>query len=433
MHEVIILRRLEKKATEENIRTALAENTIKRNTDLAQMISIIRNIGDGYSIALNSKWGTGKTFFVKQMKLILDAFNPNITQNDAKNNSIIEVCKKLNIKVEEPYLTVYYDSWKNDNDIDPILSLLFSIIQDRIGTGDDFNSRNYGELFCEISDMISKLKLGAGIGNALKTLKKDDLLSEIKKEKDLQQKIESFFEALLPEKADHLLIIIDELDRCKPSYAVTLLERIKHYFDYGKVTFLFATNLHELVHSIKHYYGDDFDATGYLDRFFDIVLELPEVDPAYYFKQIMGNSDYYVFDNMCEEVIKYFGFGMREITRFCSVVKSVAYNPTHETGDVLGDDRRANKFVLIVYLPILIGLRMKNQGLYKEFIEGHGSSVLKDIFLKTSYSDNCYLDWLEDFGTEHRFGEKYDLNQLCDKILLTYDYFFLYLKKLMVY
>ena len=70
--------KLEKKSTEENIKTTFIDNTINRNVDLARMISIIKSVGDGYSIALNSKWGTGKTFFVKQIKMILDSNNPNI-------------------------------------------------------------------------------------------------------------------------------------------------------------------------------------------------------------------------------------------------------------------------------------------------------------------------------------------------------------------
>ena len=375
------MKRLEKKSTEENIRTTLIDNTINRNVDLAQMISIIENIGDGYSIALNSKWGTGKTFFVKQIKLVLDSYNPNIMKTHEEVEAVMDVCKKNGINIKKPYLTVYYDAWKNDNDADPVLSIIYSIVKDCMGDADDFKKHSYSEFFYEIADLISNAKFGIGIGNLLKSIHKTDLLTVIRQEKDLQERIEEFLDSLLPEKANHLLIIIDELDRCTPSYAVMLLERIKHYFDNDKITFLFATNLHELAQSVKHFYGDDFDSTGYLDRFFDIVLELPGVDKTTYFKHIIGEGDHFVFDKMCCEVIKYFDFGMRETTRFYTLVKSVSYSPTHNRDDIRDPERKANKFVLEIYLPVLIGLRMKNHNLYREFVEGRGRNVLSDMFL----------------------------------------------------
>ena len=47
-------------------------------------------------------------------------------------------------------------------------------------------------------------------------------------------------------KGNRLIIMVDELDRCKPSYAVKLLERIKHYFTNDRITFVFSVNTYEL-------------------------------------------------------------------------------------------------------------------------------------------------------------------------------------------
>lgn len=69
------------------------------------------------------------------------------------------------------------------------------------------------------------------------------------------------------ERADKVVIFIDELDRCKPTYAVKLLERIKHYFNNDKIIFVFSTNLEELQSSVKCVYGESFNAYRYLDRF----------------------------------------------------------------------------------------------------------------------------------------------------------------------
>lgn len=64
-------------------------------------------------------------------------------------------------------------------------------------------------------------------------------------------------------------IFIDELDRCKPTYAVEMLESIKHVFDIPGLVFIVATNTKELQHTIKAVYGQGFNAESYLNRFFD--------------------------------------------------------------------------------------------------------------------------------------------------------------------
>lgn len=75
-----------------------------------------------------------------------------------------------------------------------------------------------------------------------------------------------------------LVIMIDELDRCRPSYAVELLEIAKHLFSVNHIIFVLAVNCDQLAHSIKAVYGSEFDATGYLRRFFDVDFKLPEPD-----------------------------------------------------------------------------------------------------------------------------------------------------------
>jgi predicted KAP-like P-loop ATPase len=67
-----------------------------------------------------------------------------------------------------------------------------------------------------------------------------------------------------------LIIFVDELDRCKPSFAVKLLEQIKHYFLLQNVTFVFSTNILELSKTISKFYGNDFQGDKYLNRFFDL-------------------------------------------------------------------------------------------------------------------------------------------------------------------
>ena len=77
------------------------------------------------------------------------------------------------------------------------------------------------------------------------------LLKEIGKEKELP-----------------LFILIDELDRCRPNYAIELLENIKHIFDIPGIVFIVATDSKQLSHSINAVYGSKFASEKYLKRFF---------------------------------------------------------------------------------------------------------------------------------------------------------------------
>ena len=80
----------------------------------------------------------------------------------------------------------------------------------------------------------------------MKTLeqnKKSDLLVDFKKQDELRLLVDTFFNDILPERGDRLVIFIDELDRCKPTYAIKLLERIKHYFNQEKITFVFIDSV----------------------------------------------------------------------------------------------------------------------------------------------------------------------------------------------
>ena len=72
-----------------------------------------------------------------------------------------------------------------------------------------------------------------------------------------------------------LVLVIDELDRCRPSYAVALLEAAKHLFMVDHIVFVLAIDRAQLTHSVKVLYGDTFDAEGYLQRFFDVDYRLP--------------------------------------------------------------------------------------------------------------------------------------------------------------
>lgn len=71
-----------------------------------------------------------------------------------------------------------------------------------------------------------------------------------------------------------LVVIVDELDRCRPDYAIKVLEEIKHFFDVPGVVFVLAMHKEQLSKSIRAVYGPDFESDEYLRRFYDLAINL---------------------------------------------------------------------------------------------------------------------------------------------------------------
>ncbi|MCJ8270487.1 MAG: KAP family NTPase, partial [Psychrosphaera sp.] len=99
---------------------------------------------------------------------------------------------------------------------------------------------------------------------------------------NLKENVEKWVAAVIDQN-DHqypAFIFIDELDRCRPSYAVEMLETIKHIFDIPGVVFVVATDTEQLQHAVKAIYGAGFDARVYLSRFFNsrFSLKTPEFE-----------------------------------------------------------------------------------------------------------------------------------------------------------
>src|SRR5690606_31380774 len=93
-----------------------------------------------------------------------------------------------------------------------------------------------------------------------------------------------------PDDQSNLIIFVDELDRCKPTYAIELLERIKHLFDIDRIVFVLAVNRDQLAKSLQGVYGPSFDGCHYLKRFIDIDYGLRRPGNEQYINIQLRNS-----------------------------------------------------------------------------------------------------------------------------------------------
>lgn len=409
------MKSLELLPTEENLMLAYEDDYIGRNTDIHYFFEILNSIDDCCIIALDGKWGSGKTFFVKQTKMLLDAFNDFVdtdkVEQKNKTKNIFNRRKSQDCEIAiKSQVSVYYDAWENDNDDDPLLSLIFEIAKSLNTDFEISEGKDFSKLLLNIFELFT----GKNIENIVEFLKKgEDPFLKLKSDRSLIKEINAFLDLVLVEKGDRLVIFIDELDRCKPSYAVKLLERIKHYFQHANVTFVLSINSLELQHTIKQYYGLDFDAYKYLDRFFDLKLPLPKADLNMFYSSIGYQVSSKTTDIFTNAVINYFNFEMREIAKYIRLMNIVTGKNISYTENF--------RFCFSGIVPIIIGLRIHNINMYYDFIEGRNDTILQDIFLtnRSRWMESKLLD-----NNEYMLSD-YDKNKILkEKIHKLYDALF---------
>ena len=375
------IRSKELEPTRENLVLTLSKDLLDRNKSVWQFARFCDAQDDKCSIALNAKWGSGKTFFVRHVQLLIESFNPVTNAVSEEERKKIRCAfeqfagKGENAIDFEPAVCVYYDAWENDNDGDPIISLVYEIIKQN-AQHDSFKK----EVDCiRAAALIADFFTGKNVTDIVDHLQEKDLLAKLKEQREIHDQVVDFLESLLSEQGNRLVVFIDELDRCKPEYAVQLLERIKHYLTNDRITFVFSVNIEELQHTIKSLYGDGFDACRYLDRFFDYRIELPPANMNRYYQELGLDNGSWIYESVCKAVIEYLGLGLREIEKYYRFAKIAAYKPTHQRSGYDFSDEKANQFSLCIIVPIVIGLRMVNTELYDDFITGKNPNPLLDI------------------------------------------------------
>ena len=211
----------------------------------------------GCVMALNGEWGAGKTTFVKMWGQKL------------KNNG---------------FKTLYFNAWTTDFSDDALMSIISELKELSPQNG------NVNKLASYAARIV--LSVGKGILRKVTGVESEELdaaiseTSEIGKEylKEFavqKETIEEFKRQVKEYVADNakehpVVFFVDELDRCNPNYAVSVLERVKHLFDIPNLVFVLAINKKQLCNAIQGYFGSmNMDSNEYLRRFIDIEYTLP--------------------------------------------------------------------------------------------------------------------------------------------------------------
>lgn len=265
---------------------------LSRESTGDKLSELVERIDDPLVIALDGAWGSGKSFFLKCWVGEHLKREENTTQ------------------------TVYFDAFKYDYLDDPLVALT-GAIADRFRTPEDQQqeesekrTQNLKKTAWAVSKAAGRIGLSAvtfgateilsDLGDEIASAEGEEAKAFLNKETGNEQAehfwdahrakmaaMEAFRLALIeltePETNDSeerpakkLVIVVDELDRCRPDFALSLLEVIKHFFNVDGVHFILGVNLNELRNSVIARYGNKSDAQTYLQKFVTLTLRLPD-------------------------------------------------------------------------------------------------------------------------------------------------------------
>ena len=249
------------------------------------LAELIGSLDDNPVLVLDGPWGSGKTTFAHQLAGVLR---------------------------NQGHAVAYFNAFATDHHKDPFLALVEEVHSLATKADVDINSGALPKFTRATVAVAKELGLTTAegalplVGKLLRLVVETgsqadgpllaDWLKQaaVRKEAilDFRSRLTDIAEALTKESAKNkqdyvtvsesdasirprLVFIIDELDRCRPTFALAVLERIKHIFGVQGVTFLLVANLKELGKSVLRVYGD-VNEVRYLEKFYEIVVRLPE-------------------------------------------------------------------------------------------------------------------------------------------------------------
>ena len=211
-------------------------------------------------IFINAPWGMGKTLFA-------DAIKEYLSENYEEIN------------------TLYVNSWKMDFYDEPMKALIAEMSEDNIITVESTEKaknflKNCGKIFFGKilkNFLLKRFNLNDKDIEEMKSFFNGLDTSELEDYKNYKKLLEEFKDTLSKEE-NPKIIIIDELDRCRPDYAVQLLEIIKHIFDVKNIIFLFLINREQLESIVSTIYMNSNLSNKYFEKFYDVELNLPKAN-----------------------------------------------------------------------------------------------------------------------------------------------------------
>lgn len=382
------MKRVDEEPTAEAIKDALTQDPLHRRGEIADFLKILVAVEPPYTFVIDAPWGSGKTFFVKQVARVLLMANPALSQDSAKPSTTFgNIAGEL---LKKPYLPIYFNAWEDDHFDNPILPILASIAnavdEQNVKGGKDFGKGIIGV----IEAAASLIGYGGDINSIVENFSGTDFLARYKEEKELRGKIDELIKNNLPEVANRAVIFIDELDRCRPEFAIKVLEQTKTLFQQENIVVVYSTDITQLAHSLQGVYGPKFEGRKYLERFYDKRLELDSIKPADYllYKGVSANNGYtQSYINITNELLSNKQASLRTCNRLADVIKKqLDYINTHQS---FYGNSGAGLFPNLCLLPVLNVLAYYEPLTWYEVKTSANFSAVYEFGKRSNYFIKC--------------------------------------------
>lgn len=229
----------------------------------------------------------------------------------------------------------------------------------------------------------------------------DDKIQEFKDYKKSLEKIKEILGKVTKKKK--IILLIDELDRCKPLFAIKLLETIKHIFNVKDMSFVFALDMTQLSYSVEKVYGTKIDAAGYICRFFDYITKMPTPDTRTYITYLMEKkplmrkipylkqrrgfygeeifTEEITFIDIFEDYVQKFQLSLRDINTIYSNFVILEERELKEIDNI-------EAYALYLFLLMV---KYKNLALFNKIFIAHNYIVKDEPYLK-EIQENEFFD-----------------------------------------
>ena len=343
------------------------------------------------TVSLHGQWGTGKTFMLRRWQKELES---------------------------QGVKAIYFNAWEDDFCDDPLLAFIGQLSDHFRATGFETLARRAADVAIPLimENLTGILKAKTGMTLSLDEFKSkektllDDYLGQRASKDELKKALTGLSAKVAKDTGHPLVFIVDELDRCRPTFAIELLERVKHIFDVKNIVFVFGLNRNELSKSLKSVYGD-IDADVYLRRFFDFEFNLPEADPNKFCAHLVAK---FQLDQWAQNLR---GVGVRSTAWDQPNVISVPAKLWSTLGFSLRDIDYGMRLIALLVrsapvdfplnpfmLFLIIGFKFKNPELYYSLISGRFRTAdIIDYLMNEAGSELngrdfvAHLDWIEGF------------------------------------
>ncbi len=265
---------------------AFKNDVLERKSFGEALVNLVTRSNDALVISLDGKWGEGKTTFVKMWRgLLSGAGIPSIYidafENDHVDDAFISIASAITSYIESH--SEGGDKHADFKEKTKRVGVQLLSWPAKIG----IKAATLGVVKEADIDALTDIKndLAAGASGIVADFIKERLSSHSKNVELIQS-----FKMMLSElpsriegnKSSRLIIIIDELDRCKPSFSVEVLEKIKHLFSVPNVVFVLVMHQEQMEEAIKCVYGNNIDAHTYLQKFINLETAIPKRTDDHY-------------------------------------------------------------------------------------------------------------------------------------------------------